>query len=83
MKTPEYVWKIKNEALIICRPNNRHIVQVVPTHRLVTYFAIIVLHVAEKNFAGLLDEIDQMKEGVEKSKFTADAKVARLSHSSY
>lgn len=67
MRTPEYVWKIKNEALIIRRLNHRHIVQVVLTHRLATYFAIIVFHVAEKNFADLLDEIDQMKEGVEKT----------------
>ena len=57
MRTPEYVWKIKSEALIIRRPNHRHIVQVVPTHRLATYFAIIVFHAAEKNFADLLDEI--------------------------
>ena len=83
MRTPEYVWKIKNEALIIRRLNHTHIVQVVPTHRLATYFAIIVLHVAEKNFADLLDGIGQMKESVEKSKFRADAEVARLSHPSY
>jgi hypothetical protein len=83
MRTPEYVWKIKNEVLTIRRLNHRHIVQVVPTHRLATYLAITVLHVAEKNFADLLDEIDQMKEGVEKSKFRADAEVTRLSHPSY
>ena len=64
MRTPEYV---KNEALIIRRLNHRHIVQVVSTHRLANNFTIIMLPVAEKNLANLLDEIDQMKEGVEKT----------------
>ena len=57
----------QNEAPIIRRLNHRHIVQVVSTHRLANNFAIIMLPVAEKNFADLLDEIDQMKEGVEKT----------------
>ena len=41
--------------------------QVVSTHRLADNFAITMLPVAEKNLADLLDEIDGMKEGVEKT----------------
>lgn len=67
MRTPEYVSKIRNEALITRRPNHRHIVQMVSTHRLANNFAIIMRPVAEKNLANLLDGIDQMKEGMEKT----------------
>ena len=41
--------------------------QVVSTHQLESNFAITMLPVAEKNPTDLLDEIDGMKEGVEKT----------------